>query len=305
MSQLTSCPATACGLTPPPSPTLNLTEVLRRFDREARQGTCDTGRYRCRYFTWGEGPPLIFIPGLSSDARSFAPLMSRLTGHFRCVVYDLPRGQGDGAYLARYRHSDLVADLLALMDHLHLRQSYVSGFSFGSTIALAALRGRPERLTRAVLQSGFARRRLAPAEILVVRLARHWQAPLGRMPVRPLLLRRAHAGPFLARPPEWWDFFVERSGATPIAAVAHRALLIHALDLRPSLPDIRQPVLLMSGDEDPIVNAGCAEDLERGLPHPAHIELRDCGHQALFTHPVELAEAIRQFLTPPPCGTGH
>src|SRR5262249_9513601 len=154
---------------------------------------------------------------------------------FRCVVYDLPTGRCDGANLGRYRHADLVADFFALLDHLGQRQAYVSGFSFGSTIALAALRANPGRLPRAVLQSGFARRRLAPAEVFVARLARHWQAPLSRMPVRPLLLRRVHAGPFAARPPQWWDFFVERSGATPVAAVAQRALLIHQLDLRPVL----------------------------------------------------------------------
>jgi pimeloyl-ACP methyl ester carboxylesterase len=280
---------------------VSLAETLRRFDGEAECGICDTGRYRCRYFTWGTGPALLFIPGLSSDARSFALLMSRLVRYFRCIVYDLPVGRGDGAHLDRYRHADLVADIFALLDHVGAAQSYISGFSFGATIALAALHARPERLPRAVLQNGFARRRLAPAEVLLSRLARHWQAPLGEMPVRPALLRRSHFGPFAEQPPELWRFFVERSGASSVAAVTHRALLIHRLDLRPILAEIRQPVLLVSGDADPLVNLSCVEELRQGLPNAAHIELRDCGHHALFTHPAELAEAIRQFLTPPAC----
>lgn len=304
MSELPSCSA-ACGPANGVLPDLDLADALRRFDREARPGTCDTGHYRCRYFVWGAGPPLVFIPGLSSDARSFALLMSRLAAHFRCAVYDLPTGRGDGANLARYRHADLVADFFALLDHLGLRQSYVSGFSFGSTVALAALHAQPTRLPRAVLQSGFARRPLAPAEVLVARLARHWQAPIGRMPVRPALLRRAHSGPFARHPRAWWDFFTERNGRTPVAAVAKRALLTHGVDLRPLLPQVRQPVLLVSGDCDPLVKSACTEELERGLPNAAHIELRDCGHYALFTHPAELAEAIRQFLTPPECGAAR
>jgi pimeloyl-ACP methyl ester carboxylesterase len=296
-------PSAACGLALAPEPTPDLREVLRRFDHEATHATFDTSRYRCRYHVWGRGPGLLFIPGLSSDARSFALLMSRLQRHFRCIVYDLPTGQGDGALLDRYRHADLVADAFALLDHVGERQCYVSGFSFGSTIALAAMHSQPERLVRAVLQSGFARRRLAPAEVLMARLARHWRAPLGRMPVRPMILHLQHRGPFIDRPPAWWHFFMERSGATPVAAVAQRALMIHHTDLRSLLPAIRQPVLLVSGACDPLVDVSCVEELREGLPNAAHIELRECGHHALFTHPVELAEAIRQFLSPPACAT--
>jgi pimeloyl-ACP methyl ester carboxylesterase len=292
----------ACGLAPAPLPELHLAEALERFDREATHATLDTGRYRCRYHVWGRGPGLLFIPGLSSDARSFAPLMSRLEGHFRCIVYDLPTGQGDGARLDHYQHADLVADAFAVLDHLGERQCYVSGFSFGSTIALAALHAQPERLVRGVLQSGFARRRLAPMEVLLARVARLIGAPLGAMPVRPWLLRRSHQSPFLDRPPEWWQFFMERSGATPVAAVGHRALLIHKIDVRPLLPAIRQPMLLVSGDGDPLVDVSAVEELRQGLPNAAHIELRGCGHHALFSHPAELAEALRQFLTPPACG---
>lgn len=291
----------ACGLASPLQPTLSVAEALRRFDREAQRGVCDTGRYRCRYSAWGDGPTLVLVPGLASDARSFALLASRLMRHFRVVVYDLPTGRGDGANLGRYRHADLTADFFALLDHLNAQQAYVSGFSFGSTIALAALHTRPERLPRAVLQSGFARRPLAPAEILLARLTRHWQAPLAAMPARSMLLRWTHSAPFAGQPPELWQFFVERNGVSPVAAAAHRALLVHGLDLRPLLARIRQPVLLVSGDADPLVNAACMEELRHGLPNAAHIELRDCGHHALFTHPTQLAEAMRQFLLPPPC----
>src|SRR5262245_30623675 len=129
MSELPAgcCPPDACdGATP-----ASLAEALRGFDREAEHGTCDTGRYRCRFTVWGTGPVLPFIPGLSSEALSFALLMSRLARHFRCIVYDLPRGQGDGADLGRVRHADLVADAFALLDHVGAERAYVSGFSFG------------------------------------------------------------------------------------------------------------------------------------------------------------------------------
>src|SRR5260370_30217359 len=147
-----------------PASPLHLPEVLARFEREAIRGVCDTGRYRCPYYTWGEGPPLLFIHGLCDDARSFVLPIALLSRHFRCIAYDLPGSAGDGARLGRYQHADFVADLHALLDHLGIGSCSLFGSSFGSTIALGALHGRPERFAGAVLQGGFARRPLALAE---------------------------------------------------------------------------------------------------------------------------------------------
>src|SRR6266481_4077734 len=153
---------------------LCLEHVLRRFEREAVRGTCDTGRYRCPYYTWGSGPPLVFVPGLADDSRFYLLPISLLAERFRCIAYDLPIGRGDGARLRQYTHADLVEDLFALLDHLGVSRSYVYGSSFGSTITLAALRSRPERLPRAILQGGFAWRPLALAEGMLARLACYW-----------------------------------------------------------------------------------------------------------------------------------
>lgn len=278
-----------------------LAEVLRRFRSEATHGSCLTGRYRCRYYAWGSGPPLVFIPGMANDAQSFAPLLAHLAERFRCIAYDYPAGQGDGAHPGRYRHPDLAADLFALLDHLGLQQTYLFGFSFGSTVAQTALRMQPERFPRAVLQGGFACRRLAPAEVLVARLLRHCWAPMRRLPLFTAMLRRSHFPAFVDRPADAWQYFVERCGAPAMAAVAGRALLLHQFDGTAQLPNIRQPVLVVSGDLDPLVNAACTEALRSGLANAAHVELTGCGHFPMFSHPAVLADVVRQFLEPP-CG---
>jgi pimeloyl-ACP methyl ester carboxylesterase len=300
MSQALLCEAGACP-TAAATP-VSLETALRRFEREARRGVCDTGRYRCPYYVWGSGPPLLFIHGVSDTARSFVLPVAYLASHYRCIAYDLPIGRGDGARLARYSHADLVADLFVLLDHLGVRRSYVYGSSFGSTIALAAMARRPARLPRAVLQGGFARRPLAPAELLLSSLGRYWPWDLRQMPFRQALLIRADAGPFRSGPPAVWQFYLANSGATPMAAVAQRARLVHRLDLRPLLPTVWQPVLMVCGDCDPTVNRACEQVLLEGLPNVGRIELRGCGHFPYFTHPDILAEVVRRFLSPPDCG---
>ena len=96
-----------------------------------------------------------------------------------------------------------------------------------------------------------------------------------------------------------WQYFLDQTGSPPIAAVARYALLLHGLDLRPHLSAIRQPVLLVCGDDDPLVNRTCEEELLQGLPNAGRVELPQCGHFPYLTHPRLLADVVQQFLTPP------
>ncbi len=290
-----------CAAHPPGGPVL-FRDALALFGREAAHGTLDTGRYRMPYFTWGEGPPLLFIHGVSDSSRSFLLPIARLSGHFRCIAYDLPSGRGDGARLRRYTHADLAADLWALLDHLRVGQSYVLATSFGATIALAALRERPARLPRAVLQGAFARRPLRRAEWLLARMTRFLPGPMSRVPFRRQILQAINHGAFVGQPHEVWENFLESSGRAPIASFAYQALMLHRLDLRPLLPHIRQPVLLVHGERDTVVPWAHAEELLQGLPNARCAVLEGCGHVPNYTHPEVLAEVVRQALTPPDAG---
>src|SRR5947209_5960452 len=156
-----------------PACALCLEEVVARFGREAEPGVCDTGRYRARFYAWGNGPPLLCIPGLCDDALSFLLPVSLLSRHFRCIAYDLPEGGADGARLSRYGHDHLAADVLALLDHLGVGECDLFAACLGSTIGLTALHRYPDRLPRAVLQAGFAYRYLTPPEVLLAWFGTH------------------------------------------------------------------------------------------------------------------------------------
>jgi 3-oxoadipate enol-lactonase len=283
------------------APTIPLDEALARWRREAEAGVCDTGRYRCRFFAWGRGQPLLFIHGMSDRARSFVPLSAHLTDYFRCIAYDLPTGYRDGAKLRRISHADLVRDVFALLDQLKVGQACLYGASFGGTIALAALHAEPKRFLRAALQSSFARRKLAPAERAIASLARYWPGRMRDLPLRRRHQQKVDAPAFAAAPPETWAFQKANTATMPIKAFAHRALLISRLDLRPLLPSIQHPIMLLSGDRDSIISQGCIEQLADGLPHADRLEFHNCGHYAQYTHAAGVAEALRRFLLPP-CG---
>lgn len=275
---------------------LSLEAAQSRYQTEAVQGICDTGHYRMPYFAWGEGPPLVFIPGLADDRLSFLLSISRLAENFCCIAYDLPTGDGDGAILGQIHHADLVADLIALLDSLQISRCFLHGSSFGSTIALAAAHQRGDRFERLMLQGGFARRPLALGENLLTAFARYWPWHMRDLPLREETLRLSHYAPFADQPPERWQYFLERCGAPPMAAVARRARILHQIDLRPLLPALRLPVLMICGEHDPLVGKDCEADLLHGLPHVTRGEIERCGHLPQFSHPEILAEIVERYL---------
>ena len=298
---MTSFPALSCSQTEAPecARRLVLSECLDHWHREAQLGEVNTGRYRCRYVVWGQGPTLVMVPGMASDAISFVMLMDRLKAHFRCVSYELPEGGPDGARLMTYRHDDLTSDLFALLNHLRIAECFLLGFSFSSTIALSALHQQPGRFMRGILQGGFARRPLARSEVLVASFARFLPGTLGQLPLRRRVIEHNHREPFLQRDPDVWSFFMERTCRIPMKAVASRVLMIHQLDLRSILPTIQQPMLMICGDRDPLVGRACEQELRQGLPSVARAEIERCGHQPHQTHPEVMAEVVRQFLQAP------
>jgi pimeloyl-ACP methyl ester carboxylesterase len=292
-----NCAAHPNGAVPP----IDLGETLTRFGREATRGTCDTGRYRMPYFTWGEGPPLLFIHGVSDTSHSFIMPIARLAARFRCIAYDQPGSRGDGARLRRYTHADLVEDVWALLDHLQVPRTYVLGSSFGSTITLAAMRSRPERVPRAILQGGLAQRPLSRPERMLARVGRFLPGCMHHVPLRKKVLSLVNQKPFAGRPPTHWKYFLDCSGRGPIKAFAYQALMIDRLDLRSLLPEVRQPVLLVCGDRDRVIGPAFTEVLLKGLPNVGRVVLEGCGHVPSYTHPEALAEVVRQFLTPAGC----
>jgi pimeloyl-ACP methyl ester carboxylesterase len=279
----------------------SLSESLAAWRREARTDVVDLGRYRCKYFEWGQGQPLVFVHGMSDQSRCFVPVIAHLTCHFRCIAYELPNGAGDGAKLGHIRHRDLVDDLFELFDHFRFGQVCIYGGSFGSTIALSALARQPRRFLRAAFHGAFARRRLAPAERCLARLAAHWPGPMARLPFRAMVQQKADAPAFAAAEPDVWEFQRANTRCAPIRSIAHRALLIDTMDLRPTLPRVTHPVLLITGDRDTVVRQSALKELMDGLPHADHLEFSQCGHYPQYTHSAGVAEALRRFLLPP-CG---
>ena len=227
---------------------------------------CDTGRYRMPYFVWGSGPPDRVHPrpgrhepGVhSGDGRPAAGVhLHRLR-----TAGGRPGRRPDRGVSASSTSSPTWSPCSTICGCPHARTCSARRSGRRSCWPRCTIirTGRCGRCSRAA----FAYRACWPRE----RGSCATSPAIGRARLRPCRLRArldhpADRGVFRAIPEEFW-FHRANSDCLPKAAVARRGLMVPTVDLRPMLPAIRQPVLLICGDSDRIVPAACEQAAHGG-----------------------------------------
>src|SRR2546421_1255372 len=111
-----------------------------------REGSAHLKHYTARTCEWGDGPPLVLVPGLAGGFELLGPLARLLARDFRVISYQL-RGEDDPfALRQRFGLGDLVADLREFLDRRGLERPAVMGVSFGGMLALELAARHPHRL---------------------------------------------------------------------------------------------------------------------------------------------------------------
>jgi pimeloyl-ACP methyl ester carboxylesterase len=254
----------------------------------------------------GAGLPVVFLHPTPLDGEYWHPLteylvgsrtiVPNLRGHGRSALGTLPVGDftlvPDAPVLTM---AQLAADVLALLDHLHLQEVVFAGCSIGGYVLLELWRQAPERVR------GLAFICSKPQPDTVADLAR-----------RANMIAKVRSGSIAeifdgmaqtligatAREhhPEMVAQLRARMTLTPEALVAVQAGLATRPDSVPTVSNISVPVLAIVGGEDPGVTAA-----EMGAFHAApggcefHL-LPDAGHFAAYEQPRKIAPWFTEWL---------
>jgi pimeloyl-ACP methyl ester carboxylesterase len=292
-------PVDAAPAVPACQPPAVIRKEVEQYDQAATVGRWQGPRYRMTYRLLGEGPPLLWVPGIASTYRTYALVLNRLAERFRTIQYEYPGDDPeDGARLGRISHDHLVDDLFGLIEHLKLGRIFLVGLSFGGTVVLETLLREPRRFPRSVVQGTFARRRFTPAEHAALFLGRRIPGSVSRLPLRERILAYNSRLDFPRPIEDRWGFYVEQNGLTPIRALAHRTSLVARLDLRQRLPRVQSDLLLVQGREDRIVPYRYFEELKALLGRSESVVMPTVGHIPHLTHGESLARLIRDWLLP-------
>ena len=258
-----------------------------------RAGRAQLSNYSVEYREWGEGPPLLVVPGLAGGFGLLGPLVRELETSFRVISYQL-RGEDDCfALRRRFRLEDLVEDLAEFLDFLCLERPAILGVSFGGVLALEFAARFPNKLERLIVQGAGARfERTLIQQVAGVVLSRY---PL---PSDSTFVNQFFNVLFGSKPRSTalFDFVTRQCWQTDQGVMAHRFQLLKQFDLSARLDRIRAKTLILAGDRDFLVSKQSLALLADGLKDGRLVELTGCGHLAFVSRPAQVAEEARRFL---------
>jgi len=256
------------------------------MDRLFAQGTVNAA-------VSGEGPALFLFHSLLSDRASFASIEPELSRSHRVVVPELPGFGGsravDGSLAA-------VADRMAevVRDAAGGREVIVLGNGYGGFVALQMAIRHPDIANKLILadcgaafseQGREAFRNMAAAA-----------RAKGLAAITDVAMRRLFAPEFQAAHPDLMrdrrEAFLKTDPAVLQAACAQLA----ELDLRPELPQVKMPVLVLVGEHDEATPPPMSHELAALLPNPRLKILTGCAHVPQLQAPKMFLDAIADFL---------
>jgi pimeloyl-ACP methyl ester carboxylesterase len=245
----------------------------------------------------GSGPLLVCHPGGPGFSARYFGDLAGLGSAFTLVMLN-PRGSEGSdrpADTRAYETADYVSDLDELREHLGLERMHLLGHSHGGVVAAAYAAAHPERVERLVLASTLARfaaeQEAVMAAAMDAKAAEPWYADARAA------LEEEQAGRFETDEElgelaiREFPFYFARYGAAEEAyldtlrgevPVADALLLFNneiftTFDLRPDLPKITAPTLVITGEDDFITGPVCAADFA-SIPQVTTVLLPNCGH---------------------------
>ena len=242
-----------------------------------------------------EGPPLILIGGLGFGRWAFFKQISALSRHFRTITFDV-RGERD----LKGGVEDLMADVVALLDHLNVRKTHVLGTSLGGFVAQDLTIQRPDLVERLVLVcTSYGRG--GPESISPWALSDMIGLPslsVERTVRRGLETATSEA--YRAQRPEEFEQIVRwRLADSPSLSAHYDQMRAGArFDASREVGSITSPTLVIHGSEDRYVPAANAAALAKAIPGAGLRVLDDAGHLVFIERFADVNREVVTFLKP-------
>jgi pimeloyl-ACP methyl ester carboxylesterase len=243
----------------------------------------------------GQGPPLVLLHGGLGDHRLWRRQLESLADEWTVVAWDAPGCGASSDPPGDFGLGDYADRVAGLVAALGLERPHVGGLSFGAGLALEVYDRHPELPRSLVLAGAYAGwGGSLPAEEVEARLA---QATVDAEHPPAHWVKR-YLPTFFANdvPQEAVDQVVEMMLDTRPAGMLPMLHAFAAADLRPMLPHIVVPTLLLYGDADVRSPVGVAEELHAAIPASQLVVLPETGHVANIESPDAFDAAVRRFV---------
>ena len=267
----------------------------------------------------GDGPALVCHPGGPGFSSRYLASLGGLDDELDLILLD-PRGTGgsDPAHdAAGYAIDDYASDLEELREHLGLERMLLLGHSHGGVAAIAYASRHPERVERLILASTLPRhgpeQEAAMQSAIEQRAGQPWYDDAVTAVQTELQGTFADGRELMDLVQRMMPLYFAEYGEAERAYVGSmdgEELCVDAtklweteifehFDLRPQLPKLTMPTLVITGERDFITGPSCAAELAEGIPEPETVVLPGVGHMIFVEAPEAFREAVLSFLGAP------
>lgn len=240
-------------------------------------------------------PPLLLGSSLGTTLAMWDPQLPALADRWRVIRYD---HRGDGASPAptgRYDIAGLGSDVLALLDRLGIERTSYCGLSLGGMVGMWLAANAPERIDKLILICTSAH--LPPASAWAERAAAVRAAGTTEV-VADAVLARWLTPSFAHDHGELVSWLRAMLVSTPADGYASCCEVIERLDLRPSLPSIVSPTLVIAGEQDAATPPEHARMIAAAVPRARLKILTQAAHLASVERPTDVTRLIVDHLEP-------
>ncbi|OJY50204.1 poly(3-hydroxyalkanoate) depolymerase [Pseudonocardia sp. 73-21] len=245
----------------------------------------------------GPGPartPLLLLNGIGASLELLQPFVDELPPAIEVIRFDVPGIGGSPVPRIPYHMSTLAPLVGTMIRRLGYDKVDVMGFSWGGGLAQ---------------QFAVVQRRQTRKLVLAATGTGSLMVPARPNVLAKMLTPRRHQDPDYAR-----TIAGEIYGGTMRSTPEAAANVLHAFTRKgpsrgyyyqllagagwsslPALGLIRQPTLIIAGDDDPIIPIVNAKIMARGIPR-SRLHIYEGGHLALLTEAKDLTPVIDHFL---------
>jgi 3-oxoadipate enol-lactonase len=256
------------------------------------------------YSEAGQGTPVVLLHGFPLGGTIWHEQQQGLSDRYRVITPDL-RGHGKSPAPSGVYEMDLLArDVLALVDALHIQKAVIMGHSMGGYVALAAWKLAPERFLALGLVASQASADTDEGRQGRYKLAEKVAAEGSKVVAEAMLPKLFAPQPTLSQGKgqgEAMAPIMEQVrqlilNTQPSGIIGALTGMAVRLDFGPQLPNLKIPVLLLTGDQDQIIPPDKAKAMAATIPMATLTIIENAGHMPMLEQPEATTTGIRNFL---------
>jgi 3-oxoadipate enol-lactonase len=245
-----------------------------------------------------DAPVLVLGGPIGTNVGTWRYQVPVLSRNFRVIRFEYrghgPAGAQSPAPAGPYSIAELGADVLGLLSSLGIERASYAGVSLGGMIGIWLAANAPERITSLAV---------ACSALEPLPSAQAWRDRAGKVraegvgAIVDMVVPRWFTPAFLQRSPEVVAAVVEGLKATSPDGYAGCGDAISGMNLRPLLPSVKSPALVISGAEDPAAPPAQGAATALGIAGSRFTVIRGASHFAHLQTPGPVTDALLRHFT--------